>query len=89
MHAWPYDGWSIRLGTDTLATIERFRNKVLRKSYNLDEGYLTAAVTFHGRCAQAEIILSSTDGPTAVEERCPDTMVINRIALLRKPVAPR
>jgi len=77
----------VKLGADTLATIARFQNKVLRKSCTLDEGYLTGAVTFRGHRNLVEIILSGTTGPYAVEQRCPDSMVINRVAVWMKATA--
>lgn len=79
----------VRLGTDSLASIERFRNEILKNSCDLDEGYLTGAVTFRGHDAGAEIVLSSTDGPDAVEKRCPGSMVINRVALWMKAGTPK
>jgi hypothetical protein len=79
---------SIRLGTDTLATIERFRNKVLTRTCDLDEGHLTGAVSFRGHNARAEILLSSTNVPSE-DERCPGNMVVNRVAIWMKADAPK
>jgi hypothetical protein len=82
-HRAPYAGGAGRAGPrqDTLGTVAHWPIEVIPRSCFPDEGSLTAAVTLRGHSARAEIILSAVVGPDAVDEVCPGSMVVNRIAI--------